>query len=236
MINNTSKPLIFLGSSYNIHWLVDVAERIGFTIAGIIDDDYHGQGQFQDIPVIARQQELFDKPDYFQQFQFFCATNWQPSDLVDVNQKRNTEKRNQIINVLDQLNLDVATIISSSAEVSKYKTSIGKGTFIDSFCLVSPYVTIGNYTNLYSHSNVGDHVTIGNNCMIQRNTQIIGDVTLGNDVYMGFYSLAGRRHMNIADGTFVHPSITVLRDTKPNEIISLAGKDLRKIYNRIKDE
>ena len=236
MINNTSRPLIFLGSNYNIHWLVDVATRIGYDIAGIIDDDYHGQGQFQDIPIIAKQQDLIDNTDNYKQFQFFCATNWQPADLVDVHQKRNAEKRFKLIDLMDNLGLDVATIISTSAEVSSYKTTVGKGTFIDSFCLVSPYVTIGNYTNLYSHANVGDHVAIGDNCMIQRNTQIIGGVSLGNRVYMGFYSLAGKKDILLADDTFVHPSMTVMRSTKPNEVISLVGKDLRKIYNRTKDE
>jgi UDP-3-O-[3-hydroxymyristoyl] glucosamine N-acyltransferase len=236
MINDTSKPLIFLGSNYNIHWLVDVAKRVGYDIAGIIDDDYHGQGQFQDIPIIAKQQDLIDNTDYRRRFQFFCATNWQPADLVDIYQKRNAEKRHQLISLMDELSLDVATIVSASAEVSSYKTTIGKGTFIDSFCLVSPCVTIGNYTNLYSHANVGDHVVIGNNCMIQRNTQIIGGVTLGNNVYMGFYSLAGKKDILLADGTFVHPSITVMRNTNPDEVVSLVGKDLRKIYNRIKDE
>ena len=77
---------------------------------------------------------------------------------------------------------------------------------------------------------------VGDHCVLQRHVQLAGGVTLGNTVYMGFYSLVSRHDTNIADDTFVHPSMTVMRDTVPGEVISLAGRDLRKIYNRVVEQ
>jgi UDP-3-O-[3-hydroxymyristoyl] glucosamine N-acyltransferase len=148
-------------------------------------------------------------------------------------QSRNRQKRFELINLLESQQLNVATIVSPSAEVSTYQVSIGRGTFVDSFCVVSPMDKIGNYTNIYSHANIGENTVIGNHCVLQRHVQLAGSVTLGDRVYMGFYSLANRHYMHIADDTFVHPSMTVMRDTVPGEVISLAGRDLRKIYNRV---
>ena len=233
MLNNTKLPLILLGTNTNIHWLVDVAVRAGYNIAGIIDDDYHGQKYFQDIPVIAQQQDLIHNPDQYRQFQFFCATNWQPDDVLIPAQSRNRQKRFDLINLMESQQLNVATIVSPSAEVSAYQVSIGRGTFIDSFCVVSPMDKIGNYTNIYSHANIGENSVVGDHCVLQRHVQLAGSVTLGDRVYMGFYSLANRHYMHIADDTFVHPSMTVMRDTAPGETISLAGRNLRKIYNRV---
>ena len=210
-----------------------MAVRAGYNIAGIIDDDYHGQKYFQDIPVIARQSDLVNDPEQYRKFQFFCATNWQPDDILIPAQSRNRQKRFDLINLMESQQLNVATIVSPSAEVSAYQVSIGRGTFVDSFCVVSPMDKIGNYTNIYSHANIGENTVVGNHCVLQRHVQLAGSVILGDRVYMGFYSLANRHYMHIADDTFVHPSMTVMRDTKPGETISLAGRDLRKIYNRV---
>lgn len=236
MINNTRVPLIFLGTNTNIHWLVDIAVRIGYDVVGIIDDDYHGQKQFQDIPVVATQDDLISNRRIYDRYQFFCATNWQPNDVLIPAQSRNRQKRFELINLLESQQLNVATIVSPSAEVSAYQVSIGRGTLIDSFCVVSPMNKIGNYTNVYSHTNIGENTVVGDHCVLQRHVQLAGGVTLGNRVYMGFYSLANRASMHIADDTFVHPSMTVMRDTVPGEVISLAGRDLRKIYNRVVEQ
>jgi acetyltransferase-like isoleucine patch superfamily enzyme len=233
MINNTSLPLIFLGTNTNIHWYVDIATRIGYDVAGIIDDDYHGQGSYKDLPMIATQQDLVQNKDKFKQFQFFCTVNWQPDNLREPLHTRNRQKRLELIDLINTLNLNCATIVSKNAEVSSYKVHIGKGAFIDSFCIISPEDTIGDYSFVHSHVNIGNGTRIGKNCVIQRHAQIAGNVSVGDRVYMGFNSVATKNGMHIADDTVVHPSITVLRDTLPGEVVSLAGKDLRKVYSNV---
>ena len=231
MINDTSKPLVFLGTNANIHWLVMTAHQVGYTVAGVIDDDYHGQGYFQDLPVIAQQQDLIDNTDHFGQYQFFCATNWQPEELTDPNHTRNRQKRHQLIDLLDQQQLDVATIISPQAQVCQYRLTVGRGVFIDSFAIVVSQSTIGDYTNIYAHATVGDSVIIGRNCVLQRFSLLTGEVVLGNNVYLGLNASANKDGIELKSGTFVHPGIMLMRDTQENEIVSLVGRDLRRVYN-----
>ena len=225
--------LIFLGSNTNVHWYGDIAKRMGLNLLGMIDDDYHGQGKFQDIPILATQQELIDNPSRFNGCKFYCVVNWQPPDIKYDYIVRNNNKRKSFLNIIDTLGLDETSLISPSAEIGSYNVKLGKGIFIDSFCNIMPNVSIGNRTIIQNHSNIGDGVTIGDNCNFKCKTLINGPSTIGNNVYMGMNSSIQRLYLNIADGTFVHPGIMVLRDTQPNEVIGLHGKDLRKIYNNI---
>ena len=225
------KPLIFLGSNYNLHWFVESAESAGFQVAGMIDDDYHNQGHFQDIPIVAREHELVDNPGYWNQYQFFCATNWQPAEVQDQYQERNQSKRGRLIDLMEQQKFDVATIVSPRAEVCSYNVKLGRGVFIDSFCYVASNVTIGDYTMIYGFSVVADLCQIGRNCVLQRRTLLTGGVVLEDEVYMAVGSMVNKNYVTIANGTFIQQGLMVLRNTKLNETVSLAGKDLRRVYN-----
>jgi UDP-3-O-[3-hydroxymyristoyl] glucosamine N-acyltransferase len=203
MINDTTLPLIFLGSNANIYKLYELCQNVGYTIAGIIDDDYFDQEQFQGIPIINSESDLQNKVDFFRNtYQFICATNWIPGpEFV-----RNREKRHRLINTLDRLNLSLATVISPQAQVSKH-AAIGDGVFVDAFATVEPNTKISNHCSMYSNSYLGHNSTL--------------------------YSQLSRSHVNIKDNTFIHPGITILRSTEENEEVSLIGKDLRKVYHNV---
>lgn len=230
------KPLVFLGTNHNLHWFVDIAKSAGYVVAGIIDNDYHGQGHFQDIPIIGREEELLENFDYWNQYQYFCGTNWQPTEVKDPYQERNQLKRNRYIALLDEQKYDVATIVSPRAQVCTYNVKLGRGVFIDSFCYVASNTTIGDWTMVYGYSTVADSCNIGRNCVLQRRTLITGEVTLEDNVYMAIGSIINKNHVTISRNTFIQQGIMVLRDTKPDELIGLAGKDLRRVYKILVEE
>ena len=229
MINDTTLPLIFLGSNANIYKLYELCQNVGYTIAGIIDDDYFDQEQFQGIPIINSESDLQNKVDFFRNtYQFICATNWIPGpEFV-----RNREKRHRLINTLDRLNLSLATVISPQAQVSKH-AAIGDGVFVDAIATVEPNTKISNHCSMYSNSYLGHNSTLGRNTVVQRYCFITSDVLVGNNGYLGLYSQLSRSHVNIKDNTFIHPGITILRSTEENEEVSLIGKDLRKVYHNV---
>lgn len=229
MINNTDKELIFLGTNSAIWYLVDTAKLLGITIAGIIDDDYHGIGTFQGLPVIAPESSITQSS--YNNYQFFCATAWQPDDKLGVWHTRNREKRQKYINLLDDLNLDVATIVHPRASVVSYNVDLGKGVYVDNNVYVGSNSKIGNYSMLWFCSGIAHDNIIGKNCVVQRYCTITGGVQLQDNVFMGIRSSVVRDDVVISEGSFIHPGITMLRGTQKNEIVSLAGKDLRKIYN-----
>ena len=229
MINDISRPLILLGSNANIYKLYELCQSVGYTIAGIIDDDYLGQGSFKDIPIIYAEKELYERTEYFcNNYQFFCATNWIPGSEF----KRNTDKRTKLLELLDSLELPVATIVSPLAQVSNY-ARLGKGIFVDAFATIEPMTTVADYCSFYPYSYLGHDSVVGKNTVIQRYSFITSDVTVEDHVYLGIYSQVSRSYTTIRSNTFLHPSITILRDTAVNEEISLAGRDLRKVYYKV---
>ncbi len=228
MINNTSKPLVFLGTAASIWYLVDAASMLGIHVAGVIDDDYHGQGNFESLPVLAPELQLSDPA--WKDYQFFCATAWQPDDKLGPWHARNRAKRMSYIDRMDQLKLDVATLIHPTAAVSSRNVHLGQGVFIDHHTYIGSNTVIGDYTNVYFSASAGHNNVLGRNCVMQRYCVITGGVKLGNNVYMGMKSAVVRDDVIISDGTFIHPGLTLLRGTEENEVVSLAGKDLRKVY------
>ena len=224
MINDTSIPLVLIGTNSNIFKIHELAETIGYNIVGIIDDDYHGQGNFRGIPIIAKEEEIASLKDTHQ---FFCVTNWLPyKDEVSV---RNRLKRSRYLELMDQLDLNVATIVSPQARVSKHST-LGKGVYVEDFSVVEPDVTVSDYVSLHVFSYVGHATTIGRNSVLQRFVLVTSYMTIENDVYFGLCSKACRNNTIVRENTFLHSSLMLLRDTEPDEVIGLVGKDLRRIY------
>ena len=231
MINDISRPLILLGSNSNIFKIYELCISIGYTIAGIIDEDYYGQGEFNGISVIGTEQDLIDNTaKYKEQYQFICITNSIPAD--DPAYTRNRFKRTRQLELLDKLVLPVATIISPQAQISVHSV-IGKGVIIDAFSVIEPNVTICDYVTIYATSYVGHHSIVGRNTVIQRHCFITSAVIIENNVYFGLCSKICRSNVIIGSNTFIHPGLMLLRSTAINEEISLAGKDLRKIYHDV---
>jgi UDP-3-O-[3-hydroxymyristoyl] glucosamine N-acyltransferase len=216
------RALILIGSNSNIFKLVELAESCGITVAGIIDDDYHGQGEYKGIPVIGGEADIADFADTHQ---FLCATNWTP-DAVSA---RNREKRTRQLALIEQQSLALATLISPLAMVSKHAV-IQPGTVVYPFATVEPEVVVGPHSILYDYSIVGHESHVGNNVVLQRHVLVTSLVTVENNVYMGLCSRVCRSHTTISNGTFVHPNIMLLRGTEPNEVVSLAG---RKTYSQV---
>lgn len=229
MINDTSRPLILLGSNANIYKLYELCQSVGYTVAGIIDDDYLGQGSLKDIPIVYAEKELSERTDYFcSNYQFFCATNWIPGAEF----ARNTEKRFRLLALLDSLELPVATIVSPKAQVSDY-AKLGKGVYVDAFATIEPMTVVADYCSFYPNSYLGHNSSIGKNTVVQRYCFITSDVKIEDNVYLGIYSQVSRSYTTIRSSTFLHPSITILRDTTNGEEVSLVGKDLRKVYYKV---
>lgn len=219
MYNDTTRPLVFLGSNSNIYKLQELALSAGMQVLGIIDDDYHGQGVYKGIPVIGKEQDI----ESFVGCQFICATNWTP----DPQSTRNRIKRARQLKLLTHLPL--ATIVSPLANVSRYAT-IAPGTAVYAFATLEPEVQVGAHSLIYDYAIVGHESQIGSNVVLQRQVLITSLVTVEDNVYFGLCSRACRSSTTISSGTFVHPNIMLLRGTVPQETVSLAG---RKVYNEI---
>ncbi len=230
-INDNSRPVIFIGSNSALFLLIDLCQQQNITIHGIIDGDYWGNTDaIEGIPVIDSEASFqdADKLDYYKSnFNFFLATNWLP-DRNDV-QIRNREKRQRLIDVIESYQLPCISLIDDSARVHP-SNKIGRNVTVDALCYISPKNIIGDYTSIFAGTMIGYHNVMGRSVVFQRMAGIMHYNHVGDDVYVGLHSQICVNEVSIGSGTVIHPCMAIKRDTTENELISLAGRDLRKVY------
>lgn len=232
MINDNSKPLILLGSQLGLWFITDLCERNNITIHGLIDNDYFGNTEsIENVPVIDTENS-FDDPEklsyYKQNFNFFnvVAISGQNKDPIHF---RNFQKRYKFINLIERHNLNCISIVDHSSVVHK-TNKIGKNVLIDLFCYISAYNEIGDFCSIYAFSAMAHHNKLGRNCVMQRRSGVHNYNTLEDDVYVGLQSQVWGENLLLKKGTVIHPMLGLNRSTEENELISIAGKDLRRVY------
>lgn len=231
-INNNSKPLIFIGSNSALVFLIEVCEQHDITIAGIIDNDYYGNtAELEGLPVIDTE-ESFKDPEvldsYKKQYNFFLATNWlSDTDAVST---RNRDKRKKLIELIDHFEIPCISLIDKDARVHK-SNQIGKNVLIDALSYISPKNVIGDYTSIFAATMIGYNNTIGRSCVFQRHSGIMHNNIVEDNVYFGLHSQDSCGGLTIRRGTVIHPCIMIRRNTDQDEVISLAGKELRRVYS-----
>lgn len=235
-INNNTKPVIFLGSNSAIWHIADICHKCGIDVAGIIDNDYYGNTEFIDGIKIIDSEKSFDDYDklrfYKENYNFFLIVNITGQKTpVHI---RNSEKRQHFINQVEKYNLNCISIIDPSAVVHP-TNKIGKNVLIDAFVYISAFNEIGDFSHIYAYAAIGHHNIIGKNCFIQRQAGVHVYNILEDNVYVGLSSQVFSEGARLKQGTVIHPCLAVNRDTKENEIVSLAGKDLRRIYPSIQE-
>jgi hypothetical protein len=233
MVNDNSKPLVFVGSNSALIFLTDICEQHGIEVAGIIDSDYYGiEDTVDGIPVIDTEESLTVPAclDYYKQhYNFFLATNWLPDP--DPVQTRNRQKRDRLMSLIDQYDLPCITLIDDRAHVHK-SNQFGKNIVVEAFCYISPNNIIGDYCEFFAHATIGYKNNIGRNIVFQRHAGLMHHASIEDNVYVGLHSQIFGNNLTIAQGTVIHPCMALKRSTKTDELISLAGKDLRRVYNK----
>lgn len=229
-INDSSRPLIFLGSNIVMPKFTEVCEHFGIEVAGIMDHDYWGNtNHIGEIPVIGTEQSLNDPTQlayYKSHYNFFCATNWLPSnDDISV---RDRNKRRRLIDLIDQHKLSCISIVESSARISRY-AKIGKGCFVDGAISIEPNVIVGDYTSIYSHTDIGHDSTIGRNCVIQRHAGLAAFCNMEDEVYFGTAVKALKTGATFGTRSFVHECIYLRRGTIADEVVSLSDGNLKRV-------
>jgi carbonic anhydrase/acetyltransferase-like protein (isoleucine patch superfamily) len=233
MINDNSKPLILLGSPLGLWFIADVCTRNNIKIHGIIDNDYFGNKEhIENVPVIDTEKSFEDpgKVEYYKEnFNFFNAVPWagQNNDPVHL---RDYQKRCKFIDLIEKHDLNCITIVDHTAIVHP-TNKIGKNVFIDCYCYISAYNDIGDYTSIYAFSAIAHHNKLGKNCVMQRRSGVHAYNTLEDDVYVGLQVQVWGENLLVKKGTVIHPLLGLNRNTEENELISIAGKDLRRVYH-----
>lgn len=193
------KTLVLVGGGGHCKSVIDVAESAGYNILGILDMPEDVGKQVLDHKVIGTDDDI---PQYVDKAEF----------IITVGFIKNPATRIILYNKVKEAGGKLATIIASTAHVSKYST-IGEGTVVMHQAFVNAGAHIGANCIINTFSNIEHDAQIGDQCHISTGTMVNGDCKIGERVFVGSQSVLANS-ITIGDdiivgaGSLVRKSIT----------------------------
>lgn len=178
---------------YKIQGIIDVKEKIGENVLGfpIIASD-------KDLPVIIQEYDTF---------------------LITLGQIKSPKLRIKLFQILKEFNVNLPTIISPYAYVSKYVT-IGEGTIIMHQSFINANAQIGNNCIINTGALIEHDVVIEDNCHISTNSVLNGGVKVKNNTFVGSNSMA-KENIIIGENSIVGAGVSLLKNLSANSLITI---------------
>ena len=195
------RPLILIGGGG--HWKsgVEVAESAGYEIKGILDmPDEVGKEVLPGHKVIGTDDEI---PQYVEESEF----------IITVGFIKNPALRIKLYNKVKVAGGRLATIIASTAHVSKY-AELGEGTVIMHHAFVNAGAKIGDNCIINTFVNIEHDAEVGNQCHISTGTMVNGECKIGENSFIGSQSVCANcieiaSDIIVGAGSVVRKSIRV---------------------------
>lgn len=165
------KNIILLGGGGHCKSVIDVAESAGYNILGILDMPEDVGKQVLDYKVIGTDDDI---PLYVDKAEF----------VITVGFIKNPAARIKLYNKVKEAGGKLATIIASTAHVSKYST-LGEGTVVMHQAFVNAGAHIGINCIINTFCNIEHDAIIGDQCHISTGTMVNGDCKVGDRCFIG---------------------------------------------------
>ena len=183
------KPLILIGGGGHCKSVIEAAERAGYTILGVLDVAENVGKNVLSYKIIGTDEDI---PTYVDKAEF----------VITVGFIKNPTIRIKLYNKVKEAGGKLATVIASTAHVSKY-AEIGEGTvvlhqaFVNADAKVGCNVILNNFVNIEHDAVIGDqcHIStgamvngeckVGKNCFIGSQSVLANCITVGDDIIVG---------------------------------------------------
>lgn len=169
------KPLILIGGGGHCKSVIDVAESAGYSILGILDRDKPAGTRILDYEVLGADEDI---ADYIDKAEF----------LITVGQIKSPDIRKRLQKMVLDAGGTLATVVSPTANVSKYAT-LGKGTVVMHQAVVNADVVIGEGCIINTFANIEHDVVTGDFCHISTGAMVNGEAKVGSDSFVGSQSV-----------------------------------------------
>lgn len=170
------RPLILIGGGGHCKSVIEVAESAGYEIKGILDmPDEVGKEVLPGHKVIGTDDEI---PQYVEECDF----------IITVGFIKNPALRIKLYNKVKAAGGRLATIIASTAHVSKY-AELGEGTVIMHQAFVNAGAKIGDNCIINTFVNIEHDAVVGNQCHISTGTMVNGECKIGENCFIGSQSV-----------------------------------------------
>ena len=195
------RPLILIGGGGHCKSVIEVAESAGYEIKGILDmPDEVGKEVLPGHKVIGTDDEI---PQYVEECDF----------IITVGFIKNPALRIKLYNKVMAAGGRLATIIASTAHVSKY-AELGEGTVIMHHAFVNAGAKIGDNCIINTFVNIEHDAEVGNQCHISTGTMVNGECKIGESCFIGSQSVCANcieiaSDIIVGAGSVVRKSIRV---------------------------
>ena len=195
------RPLILIGGGGHCKSVIEVAESAGYEIKGILDmPDEVGKEVLPGHKVIGTDDEI---PQYVEECDF----------VITVGFIKNPALRIKLYNKVKTAGGRLATIIASTAHVSKY-AELGDGTVIMHNAFVNAGAKIGDNCIINTFVNIEHDAEVGNQCHISTGTMVNGECKIGENCFIGSQSVCANcieiaSDIIVGAGSVVRKSIRV---------------------------
>lgn len=229
-IVNDKKPVIMLGSCASMHNIIESCQAEGRNIIGVVDEDYRGQTTLYGLTML--DPALLDS-DIVKEIEFFVATGWNPGTQPVI--VRNNQKRQGLIQLMQDKNLQGASLIHPSAVISP-GALIGRNVRIGALSMITHGAVIHNHVNIKEQCYISHGCIIGQDSIVQIGATVTGDVDIGNQCYIGVGATIMKRNlvspakMRIGNNVLVHPRVTVYQALPDNAVASLNDKKFSRVF------
>lgn len=175
MEKSSKTNLVLVGGGGHCKSVIDVAESAGYNILGILDMPEDVGKQVLDYKVIGTDDDI---PQYVDKAEF----------IITVGFIKNPAIRILIYNRIKEAGGKLATIVASTARVSKYAT-VGEGSVIMHQAFVNAGAQIGENCIINTFCNIEHDAHVGAQCHISTGTMVNGDCKIGERVFVGSQSV-----------------------------------------------
>ncbi len=195
------RSLILIGGGGHCKSVIEVAESAGYEIKGILDmPDEVGKEVLPGHKVIGTDDEI---PQYVEECDF----------IITVGFIKNPALRIKLYNKVKAAGGRLATIIASTAHVSKY-AELGEGTVIMHHAFVNAGAKIGDNCIINTFVNIEHDAEVGNQCHISTGTMVNGECKIGENCFIGSQSVCANcieiaSDIIVGAGSVVRKSIRV---------------------------
>ena len=196
------KPLILIGGGGHCKSVIEAAESAGYSILGVLDMPDDVGKEILSTKVIGTDDDI---PSYVDKAEF----------VITVGFIKNPAIRIKLYNKVKEAGGKLATIVASTAHVSKYAT-IGEGTVVMHHAFVNAGAKVGNNVILNTFTNIEHDAVIGDQCHISTGTMVNGDCKVGANCFIGSQSV-------LANGITIGDDIIVGAGSLVRKSISVKG-------------
>ena len=169
------KPLILVGGGGHCKSVIEAAESAGYSILGVLDMPEEVGKEILSTKVIGTDDDI---PAYVDKAEF----------VITIGFIKNPAVRIKLYNRVKEAGGKLATIVASTAYVSKY-AEIGEGTVVLHHAFVNAAAKVGNNVILNNFVNIEHDAVIGDQCHISTGAMVNGECRVGERCFIGSQSV-----------------------------------------------